>query len=77
MSEKKWRYEFTEEAKKDFASDDLDVVKKALEKLQTESQEIVAKLYQNTGANAGDQGANQGAEGDNINVNPDDIHVGE
>ena len=69
-----------EEAKKDFASDDLETVKKALEKLQTESQEIVTKLYQN--ANAGAQGANTtGAtgdanqSGDNIHVNPDDVKV--
>ena len=69
-----------EEAKKDFASDDLETVKKALEKLQTESQEIVTKLYQNT--NAGAQGANTtGAtgdanqSGDNIHVNPDDVKV--
>lgn len=69
-----------EEAKKDFASDDLETVKKALEKLQTESQEIVTKLYQN--ANAGAQGANTtGATGDanqsndDIHVNPDDVKV--
>lgn len=69
-----------EEAKKNFASDDLETVKKALEKLQTESQEIVTKLYQNT--NAGAQGANTtGAtgdasqSGDNIHVNPDDVKV--
>ena len=69
-----------EEAKKDFASDDPETVKKALEKLQTESQEIVTKLYQNT--NAGAQGANTtGAtgdasqSGDNIHVNPDDVKV--
>ena len=69
-----------EEAKKDFASDDLETVKKALEKLQTESQEIVTKLYQNS--NAGAQGANTtGAtgdanqSGDNIHVNPDDVKV--
>lgn len=69
-----------EEAKKDFASDDLETVKKALEKLQTESQEIVTKLYQN--ANAGAQGANTtgttgdaNQSGDNIHVNPDDVKV--
>ncbi len=67
-----------EEAKKDFASDDLETVKKALEKLQTESQAIVTKLYQNAGAaaqgTAGAEGAEQGA-GDNINVDPNDVHV--
>ena len=69
-----------EEAKKDFASDDLETVKKALEKLQTESQEVVTKLYQNAGAGA--QGAT-GAEGatgtntgdDTVHVEPDDVKV--
>ena len=71
-----------EEAKKDFASDDLDTVKKALEKLQTESQEVVTKLYQNSGANGatganatGSTGTNAGADDGNIHVNPDDVKV--
>ena len=70
-----------ENAKKDFASDDLETVKKALETLQTESQEIVTKLYQNTGANAtgadtNSANANGGEAGDDtIHVNPDDIKV--
>ena len=71
-----------EEAKKDFASDDLDTVKKALEKLQTESQEVVTKLYQNSGANGatgadatGSTGANAGTDDGNIHVNPDDVKV--
>ena len=71
-----------EEAKKDFASDDLDTVKKALEKLQTESQEVVTKLYQNSGANGatgadatGGTGANAGTDDGNIHVNPDDVKV--
>lgn len=73
-----------EEAKKDFASDDLETVKKALEKLQTESQEVMTKLYQNAqgaqgaagaqGTN-GTQGDSEGAQGENINVNPDDVKV--
>jgi len=72
-----------EEAKKDFASDDLETVKKALEKLQTESQEIATKLYQNVGAQGtsgaegttGAETGSAGTEGDNINVNPDDVKV--
>lgn len=71
-----------ENARKDFASEDIEVVKKALETLQQESQEIVTKLYQNTGANAGaDAGNAQGAQGTtddgNIHVDPEDIHVDE
>ena len=69
-----------EEAKKDFASDDLETVKKALEKLQTESQEIVAKLYQNTGAGAQGTTDTEGATGtntgdDTVHVEPDDVKV--
>ena len=73
-----------EEAKKDFASDDIDIVKKALEKLTTVSNEVFSKLYQGaqganaqgeqTGDNAGsstDNGSN-GADGDNIDVDPSD-----
>ena len=63
-----------EEAKKDFASDDIEVVKSALEKLQKESQEVVTKLYANANANAG-ANAGAGADGDNINVNPEDVKV--
>jgi len=74
-----------EEAKKDFASDNLDTVKSALEKLQKESEAVVTKLYQ---ANAGAQGADANAgdsAGDNaggnaqddgtIHVDPDDVKV--
>ena len=73
-----------EEAKKDFASDDLETVKKALEKLQTDSQEVMTKLYQNAGAqgasgaegSTGAENGSAGAEGgENINVNPDDVKV--
>ena len=68
-----------EEAKKDFASDDLETVKKALEKLQKESEAVVTKLYQNASQNGQgtDAGAGTDAQGDNINVNPDDVKVGE
>ena len=76
-----------EEAKKDFASDNLDTVKAALEKLQKESETVVTKLYQ---ANAGAQGADAGQAGqgaganagadnaqgdDTIHVDPDDVKV--
>ena len=78
-----------EEAKKDFASDNIDTVKAALEKLQKESEAVVTKLYQanagaqgadaNTGADANaDAGANEGdnANGDDtIHVDPDDVKV--
>ena len=76
--------EAIEKAKKDFASDDLETVKKALETLQTESQEVVTKLYQSTGAgaNAGATGADangahaQGGAGDDtVHVSPDDVKV--
>ena len=70
-----------EEAKKDFASDDLETVKKALEKLQTESQEVMTKLYQNASAQgaSGAEGADASSEGaqggENINVDPNDVKV--
>ena len=74
--DKKKLNEQIEEAKKDFASDDIEVVKKALEKLQTESQEVVTKLYQNASANAsGSADANGSADGENIHVNPEDVKV--
>ncbi|MBR4123952.1 MAG: molecular chaperone DnaK [Clostridia bacterium] len=73
-----------EEAKKDFASDDIEVVKKALEKLQHESESVVTKLYQNTGANAagaegaaGATGAEGAADDGNIHVDPEDVKVDE
>ena len=73
-----------EEAKKDFASDDIDTVKKALEKLTTVSNEVFSKLYQgaqganaqgdNSGndANNGSNDSSNGTDGDNINVDPSD-----
>ena len=65
-----------ENAKKDFASDDIEVVKKALETLQAESQEVATKLYQNAGAAGTDaQNANGAADDGNIHVNPDDVKV--
>ena len=74
--DKKKLNEQIEEAKKDFASDDIEVVKKALEKLQTESQEVVTKLYQSASANAsGSADANGSTDGENIHVNPEDVKV--
>ena len=72
-----------EEAKKDFASDNLETVKSALEKLQKESEAVVTKLYQaNAGAQGADAGQNAGAQGgenpqgdDTIHVDPDDVKV--
>ena len=72
-----------EDAKKDFASDNIDTVKSALEKLTTVSNEVFSKLYQQAGANGANAGAdsnaNAGADnssdgntGDNINVDPSD-----
>ena len=70
-----------EEAKKDFASDNIDTVKSALEKLTTVSNEVFSKLYQQAGANganagdnanAGADNSNSGDAGDNINVDPSD-----
>ena len=68
--DKKKLEEAIENAKKDFASDDIDTVKKAQETLSNVSQEVFAKFYQNTGAGQ-DTGTNasDGADG----VNPDDI----
>ena len=75
------RNEQIETAKKDFESDDLETVKKALEKLQTESQEVVTKLYQNASANASADNNtttdNSADTGDNIHVNPEDVKVDE
>ena len=70
---------YTQRPKKDFASDNLETVKSALEKLQKESEAVVTKLYQ-ANAGAGAQGANnageQGSAGDDtIHVDPDDVKV--
>ena len=64
-----------EEAKKVFAGDDIEEIKKALEKLTQVSNEVFTKLYQNAGANAGaqaDDSQNGGADGDNINMGNND-----
>ena len=71
-----------EEAKKDFASDNLETVKSALEKLQKESETVVTKLYQanagaqGTDANGAGQDAGANAQDDGtIHVDPDDVKV--
>ena len=63
-----------EEAKKVFAGEDLEEIKKALEKLTQVSNEVFSKLYQNANPNGADAGANAGSDnaGDNINVNDGD-----
>ena len=65
-----------EEDKKVFAGENIDEIKKALEKLTQVSNEVFSKLYQNAGANSGantgagsDSGANAG---DNIDVKDGD-----
>ena len=60
--DKKKLSEAIEKAKKDFESDDLDVVKKAIDELTNASNGIVSKMYQsaqnNTNGNAGNNGNN-------------------
>lgn len=55
-----------EEAKKVFATDDLEAIKKALEKLTTVSNEVMSKLYEGVGNNT---------EQPSEPTNPDDIEV--
>lgn len=63
-----------EAAKKEFESDDIEVVRKALEKLSKDTEHIVTKLYQNSKPQgSGAQGADASAgAGSNVNVDPDD-----
>ncbi len=60
--DKKKLNEAIEKAKKDFESDDLDTVKKAIDELTNASNGIVSKMYQsaqnNTNGNAGNNGNN-------------------
>ena len=60
--DKKKLSEAIEKAKKDFESDDLDTVKKAIDELTNASNGIVSKMYQsaqnNTNGNAGNNGNN-------------------
>ena len=67
--DKKKLSEAIEKAKKDFESDDLDVVKKAIDELTNASNGIVSKMYQSAqnNANAGNNGNNDnnGQSGNN------------
>ena len=60
-----------EKGKKDFETDDLDALKKALEELTNVSNEVFTKMYQNAGANAQAAPNND----NNNNDNPDEIIV--
>ena len=66
--DKKKLSEAIEKAKKDFESDDLDVVKKAIDELTNASNGIVSKMYQSAqnNANAGNNGT-----GDNNGSDPE------
>ena len=65
-----------EEAKTVFAGEDIEEIKKALDKLTQVSNEVFSKLYQNANPNGADMGngTNAGSDnaGDNINVNDGD-----
>ena len=60
-----------EKAKKDFETDDLDTLKKALEDLTKDSNEVFTKMYQNASANTQPNEENK----KNDNDNPDEIIV--
>ena len=60
-----------EKGKKDFETDDLDTLKKALEELTNVSNQVFTKMYQNAGANAQTAPNND----NNDNSNPDEIIV--
>jgi molecular chaperone DnaK len=64
-----------EEAKKVFEGEDLEEIKKALDKLTKESNEIISKLYQNTSAEGQQEGQQEGQKQEQ--ENPDDIEVKE
>jgi len=59
--DKKKLEEAIEKAKKEFESDDIEVIKKALEELTNVSNEVFTKLYQNANPNGANAGANGGA----------------
>lgn len=60
-----------EKGKKDFETDDLDTLKKALEELTNVSNEVFTKMYQNASTNAQTAPNND----NNNNDNPDEIIV--
>ena len=68
--DKKKLEEAIEKAKKDIESEDIEVVKKAIDELTNVSNGIVSKMYSSAnpnGADAGETGANgnNGSNGDN------------
>ena len=64
-----------EKGKKDFETDDLDALKKALEELTNTSNEVFTKMYQNASANSTSNATGNGNnDGDNAG-NPDEIIV--
>ena len=68
--DKKKLSEAIEKAKKDFESDDLDVVKKAIDELTNASNGIVSKMYQSAQNNANGNAGNNGT-GDNNGSDPE------
>ena len=63
-----------EKGKKDFETEDLDTLKKALEELTNVSNEVFTKMYQNANPNANSNANNADNNGDNSG-NPDEIIV--
>ena len=63
-----------EKGKKDFETEDLDTLKKALEELTNVSNEVFTKMYQNANPNANSNANNTDNNGDNSG-NPDEIIV--
>ena len=73
--DKKKLQDAIEKGKKDFETQDLDALKKALEELTNTSNEVFTKMYQNASANANpNANANGNNDGDNSG-NPDEIIV--
>ncbi len=60
-----------EKAKEDFKSDDVEVIRKAIDTLSKENEPIITKLYQEAAANT----QAQNASGDKETVNPEDVVV--
>ncbi len=68
--DKKKLQEAIDKAKKDFESDDLDTVKKAIDELTNASNGIVSKMYQSAQNNANGNAGNNGT-GDNNGSDPE------
>ncbi len=60
-----------EKAKKEFESDDIEVIKKAIEELTNVSNGIVTKMYQANASNAQSQGQNNDGNNDNNGSDPE------